>query len=144
MTQVESSHNPLYRDTIATASTPSAPMPLTDEQKADAIIAMLGTQTQCHDLDSSFSFAFLPRHLPTPPMSRSGLVISFLLPSFVTYLLPLRHNSPLSSYFFVMPLVHYSLLGPVSWDDVVLLPLLGFLRSHPPYLLLIARTSILG
>ena len=38
----------------------------------------------------------------------------FLLSSFVTYLLPLCHNSPLSSYFFVIPLVHYSLLGPVS------------------------------
>ena len=32
--------------TIATMSTPTAPTPLTDEQKADAIIAMLGTQTQ--------------------------------------------------------------------------------------------------
>ena len=32
--------------TIATASTPSTTPPLTDEQKADAIIAMLGTQTQ--------------------------------------------------------------------------------------------------
>ena len=32
--------------TIATASTPTAPTPLTDEQKADAIITMLGTQTQ--------------------------------------------------------------------------------------------------
>ena len=38
----------LFRSTstIATASTPTAPTPLTDEQKADAIIAMLGTQTQ--------------------------------------------------------------------------------------------------
>ena len=32
--------------TIVATSTPNAPAPLTDEQKADAIIAMLGTQTQ--------------------------------------------------------------------------------------------------
>ena len=37
-----------------------------------------------------------------------------LLSSFIICLLPSRHNSPLLSYLFVIPLVHYSLLGPVS------------------------------
>ena len=60
--------------------------------------------------------------------------------SFVIYLLPLHH----SSFSFIISLVHYSLLGPVSQDDIVLFPFLNSLRSRPSHPLLITRTSILG
>ena len=48
--------------------------------------------------------------IPIVFMSLSGLIIPLSCTSFVTYLLPSHHNF----FSFVMPLVHYSLLGPVS------------------------------
>ena len=76
-------------------------------------------------------------------LSHSGIIIFPSHSSFITYLLPLCHDLSSLSYL----CVYYSLLGPVSLDDVVLFRYLPFLCPTLSYLsctLFITRTHILG